>query len=301
MARIYQTVRSVPRRKNTIQFFYHLTSGGDCTVAARLGGSMFWSAAASRDAGSWVKVLGQVEASDSTPTFDVSLTCSGAGSSSILVDSIFISDKVTPDTIGSGQLDFGSVPVPIVTTAIEPTSRTARTTDSRSANTANASSTTSWNEASFARSTEMTMGSLYPVIETTLSKNSRCGSTDVTELKAERSPSVTDNTSNSYTPTIVDPEIINRSTSDGSTEVTMEGSLPVTGTTGTKSDAATFTISEDIEAPSDFTTTRPSEGHFGTTKVVDQGNDTPASKTTTAEPAELTGCSATCTLIEDYQ
>ncbi|CAF3658826.1 unnamed protein product [Fusarium graminearum] len=239
MARIYQTVRSVPRRKNTIQFFYHLTSGGDCTVAARLGGSMFWSAAASRDAGSWVKVLGQVEASDSTPTFDVSLTCSGAGSSSILVDSIFISDKVTPDTIGSGQLDFGSVPI--------------------------------------------------------------SGSTDVTELKAERSPSVTDNTSNSYTPTIVDPEIINRSTSDGSTEVTVEGSLPVTGTTGTKSDAATFTISEDIEAPSDSTTTRPSEGHFGTTKVVDQGNDTPASKTTTAEPAELTGCSATCTLIEDYQ
>ncbi|KAK6712212.1 hypothetical protein SNK05_006667 [Fusarium graminearum] len=81
----------------------------------------------------------------------------------------------------------------------------------------------------------------------------------------------------------------------------MEGSLPVTGTTGTKSDAATFTISEDIEAPSDFTITRPSEGHFGTIKVVDQGNDTPASKTTTAEPAELTGCSATCTLIEDYQ
>ncbi|WXC60736.1 hypothetical protein SNK03_006619 [Fusarium graminearum] len=286
---------------------------------------MFWSAAASRDAGSWVKVLGQVEASDSTPTFDVSLTCSGAGSSSILVDSIFISDKVTPDTIGSGQLDFGSVPVPVVTTAIEPTSRTARTTDSRSANTAKPSSTTSWNEASFARSTEMTMGSLYPVIETAPSKNSRwyfsqpyttspesyaitsidteqiSGSTDVTELKAERSPSVTDNTSNSYTPTIVDPEIINRSTSDGSTEVTMEGSLPVTGTTGTKSDAATFTISEDIEAPSDFTITRPSEGHFGTTKVVDQGNDTPASKTTTAEPAELTGCSATCTLIEDYQ
>ncbi|KAH7174919.1 uncharacterized protein B0J16DRAFT_310488 [Fusarium flagelliforme] len=185
MARIYQTVKSVPRRKNTIQFFYHLTSGGDCTVAARFGGSMFWSAAASTDAGSWVKVIGQVEALDGSPIFDVSLTCNGAGSSSILVDSIFISDKVTPDTIGSVQLDFGSAPVSILTTAIESASRSAQTSGSQNGNTAKAISTTSRNEPILGSSTE--------------------------------------------------------------------------------------------------------------------DNDAPTSKTTSAQPAELTGCSATCTLIEDYQ
>lgn len=169
---------------------------------------------------------------------------------------------------------------------------------------------TSLNPADSSSPTEITAERSPPITDTTspepyattsIDTEQISGSTDVTELTAERSPSITDNTSNSYTPTIVDPEIINRSTSDSSTEVTIEGSLPVTGTTGTESDAATSTISEDIEAPSDFTTTRPSEGHFGTTKVVDQGKDTTASKTTTAEPAELTGCSATCTLIKDYQ
>ncbi|RFN54295.1 hypothetical protein FIE12Z_1421 [Fusarium flagelliforme] len=341
MARIYQTVRSVPRRKNTIQFFYHLTSGGDCTVAARFGGSMFWSAAASTDAGSWVRVIGQVEALDGSPTFDVSLACNGAGSSSILVDSIFISDKVTPDTIGSVQLDFGSAPVPIATTAVESASRSVRTSGSQSGNTAKAISTTSWNEPILGSSTEVTMEGSLPVIKpaptetlatsslnhgefsspteitaerspaitettspepfapTSIDLEEISRSTEVTEITAERSPSVTDITSpNPHATTTVDPEEISKPIF-GSSEITMAGSSPIIDTTATQSNPATSVIPEETDTPSSLATTKPSQEHISTTAAED--NDAPTSKTTSAQPAEMTGCSATCTLIEDYQ
>lgn len=344
MARIYQTVRSVPRRRNTIQFFYHLTSGGDCTVAARFGGSMFWSAAASSDAGSWVRVIGQVEALDGSPIFDVFLTCNGAGSSSILVDSIFISDKVTPDTIGSVQLDFGSAPVPVITTAVESASRSARTSVAQSGNTAKVISTTSWNEPILGSSTEVTMEGSLPVIEpaptetlatsslnhgefsspteitaekspaitvttspesygtTSIDLEEISRSTKVAEITAERSPSVTDITSpNSHATTTVNPEEISKPTSGSSIKTTMAGSPPIIHTTATQSNPPTTIISGETDIPSSLTTTKPRQEQTSTTTAVGKDNDAPTSKTTSAEPAELTGCSATCTLIEDYQ
>ncbi|RBR24476.1 uncharacterized protein FIESC28_02672 [Fusarium coffeatum] len=380
MARIYQTVRSVPRRKNTIQFFYHLTSGGDCTVAARFGGSQFWSAAASRDAGSWVKVLGQVEALDGSPIFDVSLTCSSADSSSILVDSIFISDKVTPETIENVQLDFGSAPVPDVTTPVDFTSRSVRTSGSPSSNTAKVMPTTSSDQRTSTSSKEVTMEGSPPVIETTAIETFATTSPHLVELSsfaeitAERSPPSTDTASPAfYITTSVDRQETNRPTSDGSgettmegpssvtdtpsfeshvatsidpeelrtstegievtaerspavtdvtlettattftnaegtlltsgssREITMEGSLSVIETTAIESDAPTSADPEETKIPSFLTTTKPEEDEISTSIVAGQANDTPTSKTTTAELAELTGCSATCTLIEDYQ
>ncbi|KAJ4007714.1 hypothetical protein NW752_010383 [Fusarium irregulare] len=380
MARIYQTVRSVPRRKNTIQFFYHLTSGGDCTVAARFGGSEFWSAAASRNAGSWVKVLGQVEAMDGLPTFDVSLTCSGAGSSSILIDSIFISDKVTPETIGNVQLDFGSAPVPDVTTPVDSTSRPVRTSGSLSSNSAKVMPTTSSNQQTSTGSKEITMEESLPVIGTTAIETLATTSPHLVEssssadITAERSPPTTDiATQESYNPTSVDSQEINistfdrstgiamegppsvtstpsleshtsasvdpeepktstevreitaerlrsvtniiletsgtssinlektGSTSDSSAKTTMEGSPSVIDTTAIESDATTSAVPEETNSPSFLTTTDPREDKISTSTLTDRVNDTPTSKTTTAEPAELTGCSATCALIEDYQ
>ncbi|KAI1015371.1 hypothetical protein LB504_010892 [Fusarium proliferatum] len=89
-----------------------------CVASATFGNSEFYSQPASSSGPSWARVLRQVEALSDLPTFAISLTCSGGGVSSILVDSIFISDQVTPDTIGNFKLDLGgSRPIdPVETT-----------------------------------------------------------------------------------------------------------------------------------------------------------------------------------------
>jgi hypothetical protein len=119
-ASIFQTVRSFPRRKYTIQFFYHMKSAGSqgCVASAMFGNTEFYSQPASIPGASWARVLAQVEAVSDLPTFAISLTCSGVGSSSILVDSIFISDQVTPETINDFKLDLGGSPAIETTTAI---------------------------------------------------------------------------------------------------------------------------------------------------------------------------------------
>ncbi|SPJ74480.1 uncharacterized protein FTOL_04211 [Fusarium torulosum] len=119
-ASIFQTVRSVPRKKYTIQFFYHISSAGSqgCVASATFGNTEFYSQPASIPGASWARVLEQVEAVSDLPTFAISLTCSGAGTSSILVDSIFISDQVTPETINNFKLDLGGSPTIETTTTI---------------------------------------------------------------------------------------------------------------------------------------------------------------------------------------
>ncbi|KAF5589642.1 hypothetical protein FPANT_6244 [Fusarium pseudoanthophilum] len=111
-ASIFQTVRSVPRKKYTIQFFYLIRSAGSqgCVASAAFGNAEFYSQPASSSGPSWARVLRQVEAFSDLPTFAISLTCSGGGTSSILVDSIFVSDQVTPDTIDNFHLDLGGSP-----------------------------------------------------------------------------------------------------------------------------------------------------------------------------------------------
>jgi len=127
-------------------------------------------------------------------------------------------------------------------------------------------------------------------------------STKVAEITAERSPSVTDITSpNSHATTIVNLEEISKPTSGSSIETTMAGSPPIIHTTATQSNPPTTIISGETDILSSLTTTEPRQEQTSTTTAVGKDNDAPTSKTTSAEPAELTGCSATCTLIEDYQ
>ncbi|KIL92356.1 hypothetical protein FAVG1_04766 [Fusarium avenaceum] len=120
-ASIFQTVRSIPRRKYTIQFYYHINSAGSqgCVASAKFGNTEFYSQPASIQGASWARVLQQVEAVSNSPTFAISLTCSGGGISSILVDSIFISDQVTPENIDDFKLDLGGSPAIETTTAIK--------------------------------------------------------------------------------------------------------------------------------------------------------------------------------------
>ncbi|GKU22932.1 unnamed protein product [Fusarium langsethiae] len=114
-ASIYQTIKAARRKKYTIQFVYLVNSAGsqDCVISATFGSKQFYSLPATSPGDTrvnWARVLEQVETVNENPTFSISLECSGSGSSSILVDSIFISDKVTPETIGNYHLEFGWYP-----------------------------------------------------------------------------------------------------------------------------------------------------------------------------------------------
>lgn len=55
----------------------------------------------------WNQVLQQVEADSSSTNFAISMSCTGQGISMILVDSVFISNQVTPENIGDFKLDLG--------------------------------------------------------------------------------------------------------------------------------------------------------------------------------------------------
>ncbi|KAH6957365.1 hypothetical protein DER45DRAFT_485860 [Fusarium avenaceum] len=165
-ASIFQTVRSIPRRKYTIQFYYHTNSAGSqgCVASAKFGNAEFYSQPAFIPGASWARVLQQVEAFSDSPTFAISLTCSGGGTSSIFVDSIFISDQVTPDNIDDFKLDLGGSPAVETTTAIRAEESPTLTSES-SKSTENAAGESSKAEATGTVSQEI--GSTSQPITTT--------------------------------------------------------------------------------------------------------------------------------------
>ncbi|QGI96241.1 hypothetical protein CEK26_009310 [Fusarium fujikuroi] len=130
-ASIWQTLNSLStgsQSRYTVQFYYLVASFGsqDCTVAASLGSRQFYSQSLSSvgTSVSWTHVLEQVDAESASATFAISITCSGNGISVILVDSIFISNQVTPANIGNFVLDFGAPTTNPVTTSETFTERT---------------------------------------------------------------------------------------------------------------------------------------------------------------------------------
>ncbi|OBS24195.1 hypothetical protein FPOA_04742 [Fusarium poae] len=128
MASIFQMLNSLntgARSRYTVQFYYIVASGGSqaCTVSASLGNTQFYSSSLSSNGGvsvSWNHVLTTVIADSASAVFSISMSCTGNGISMILVDSIFISNQVTPQTIGDVKLDFGTPAVDPVTTSKAP-------------------------------------------------------------------------------------------------------------------------------------------------------------------------------------
>lgn len=131
-ASIFQTLNSLStgsRNKYTVQFFYIVASGGNqaCTVSASLGNRQFYSNSLSSTGSgiSWNRVLQQVESDSSSAAFSISMSCSGSGASMIFVDSVFISNQVTPENIGDFKLDFGTPdPDPVSTSLVGPVAST---------------------------------------------------------------------------------------------------------------------------------------------------------------------------------
>ncbi|RSL55854.1 hypothetical protein CEP53_006960 [Fusarium sp. AF-6] len=93
----------------TIQFFYRITShpgNAGCVLSATLGEVPFYSAEVDATESGWIKVLEQITPPYESSPIDITMTCEG-DDATILVDSIFVSDAVTPETIDDYVLDFG--------------------------------------------------------------------------------------------------------------------------------------------------------------------------------------------------
>ncbi|KAF4999575.1 hypothetical protein FGRMN_2323 [Fusarium graminum] len=101
----------------TVQFYYAVITVGSeaCTIDAYLGNRQVYSQGLFNGGGisiSWNRVLTTVRADSSSANFGISMSCSGNGAAMIYVDSVFVSNQVTPDNIDDHQLEFGDAESP---------------------------------------------------------------------------------------------------------------------------------------------------------------------------------------------
>ncbi|KAF4344580.1 hypothetical protein FBEOM_1478 [Fusarium beomiforme] len=125
----------------TVQFYYVvITAGGGqvCTVNAYLGNQQFYTMGLFTSGGvslSWNRVLTTVRADSRSASFGISMSCTGNGLALIYVDSVFVSNQVTPDNIDQFQLDFGDGDSTPETTSDLPSIPTSRPIEQTTPNT----------------------------------------------------------------------------------------------------------------------------------------------------------------------
>lgn len=96
----------------TVQFYYVVITVGrqSCSINAYLGNRQFYTMglfSSGGVSGSWNRVLTTVVADSRSANFGISMTCSGNGLVLLYVDSVFVSNQVTPENIDQFDLDFG--------------------------------------------------------------------------------------------------------------------------------------------------------------------------------------------------
>ncbi|CAG7565319.1 unnamed protein product [Fusarium equiseti] len=96
----------------TIRFYYRLVLAQgvtDCQLTAGFGNSLIYNIAiASLDVSeAWTEVLKTADATESSAALKIQMECRG-GSATILLDSVFVSNKVTPENINQFAVDFGN-------------------------------------------------------------------------------------------------------------------------------------------------------------------------------------------------
>ncbi|KAJ4323637.1 hypothetical protein N0V84_004245 [Fusarium piperis] len=100
----------------TVQFYYAVISYGGgmslCTVEAYLGNRYFYfnDHFVMGMSATWARVLTTVAADSQRANFGISMDCWGTGYAELYVDSIFISNQVTPQNIDRFQLNFDDSP-----------------------------------------------------------------------------------------------------------------------------------------------------------------------------------------------
>ncbi|RGP70930.1 hypothetical protein FSPOR_3617 [Fusarium sporotrichioides] len=96
----------------TIRFYYRVViSQGvtDCQLSAQFGDSLLTEDSISSNdiSDTWMEVLKTADAEGNSAALRIEMQCQG-GSATILLDSVFISNKVTPDNIDQFVVDFGN-------------------------------------------------------------------------------------------------------------------------------------------------------------------------------------------------
>ncbi|KAF9766509.1 hypothetical protein IL306_001083, partial [Fusarium sp. DS 682] len=120
------------RKKYTVRFFYAVITASSinvCTLSASIGGHQFYTSTilSIGTAIDWNTVLTQTDVPSTQGAFSVAVNCPIGGIAAIYVDSIFMSNQVTPGTINNVAIDFGddsSVPTP--TTSGSPVEATSK-------------------------------------------------------------------------------------------------------------------------------------------------------------------------------
>ncbi|KAF5585155.1 uncharacterized protein FSUBG_12550 [Fusarium subglutinans] len=100
------------KKKYTIRFFYAVVTASQinvCTLSASIAGHQFFTSTilSIGTAIDWNTVLEQTDVPNAEGAFLVSVTCPIGGIAAIYVDSIFMSNQVTPETVNDVAIDFG--------------------------------------------------------------------------------------------------------------------------------------------------------------------------------------------------
>lgn len=123
----------------TLQFYYVVIEVGPsqaCTIDAYLGTLQAFSQTLSigdGEATSWKRALTAVRADAESASLSISISCSGRGVTMVYVDSVFFSNKVTPDNIDTHRLEFRDAEVPPQQSTVENTPTTVSQTTTASA------------------------------------------------------------------------------------------------------------------------------------------------------------------------
>ncbi|KAF4452333.1 hypothetical protein F53441_4785 [Fusarium austroafricanum] len=101
------------KKKYTVRFFYAVITASSinvCTLSASIGGHQFFTSTIMSigQAADWNTVLTQTDVPNTQGAFSVSVNCPIGGVASIYVDSIFMSNQVTPETIDDVKIDYGN-------------------------------------------------------------------------------------------------------------------------------------------------------------------------------------------------
>ncbi|QPC70628.1 hypothetical protein HYE68_001380 [Fusarium pseudograminearum] len=159
------------RTKYTVQFWYRIatppTRNNDCTLEAYIGNLRFFNTAifANDASDSYIQVLTSTSVPASQGELNFKTTCANGDSASVLIDSIFMSNQVTPENIDNYRLDFGdgqireptNSPATTAGTQLPPTTQpAAATTTSAAGNGGNGN--TSAQPTSAAQSNATTQG-----------------------------------------------------------------------------------------------------------------------------------------------
>ncbi|KAL2674243.1 hypothetical protein Neosp_012694 [[Neocosmospora] mangrovei] len=243
----------------TVQFFYAVQSSaqsGACRIEASFGSNVFTSTPyfpSSNTPSSWASSTVSTNIQVTQGQMSFSLTCTSGGSAQVYIDSIFVSNQVTPETIGDANLVFDAAGTETsqLPSATSTEAATAANTDATSEATTEATS-----EASTEVATDATTDATSVASTDVASSDS---ATEATTEAATETATEEGNTSETAPATDSTSEEQGTSATETATETDSEESTSVAST------ASETTVEEttSVEATSTETSTEETATETG--------------------------------------